>query len=405
MIRNLINVAFRNLFKQRFYSLINILGLSIGLTCFMLISLFVIDELSYDKFQSDVDRIHRMDFTGTINGNTFITSLAGPATAKVMVDEFPEVVDAVRLRGIGDRLLKKKDDITTFKEERVIFAEKSFFSFFDIPVVSGDPATALDAPNTMAISESIAEKIFGEEDPIGQTIIVGRNTSFEVRAVYEDMPSNMHFHFDALFSMEGLDEAQQQMWLSFNFNTYLKLAPDADPAALEAKFPALVEKYLGPEFEQYMGKSIEDLEAEGGMAGFTLFPMKDIHLYSDKLGDLEANGSIQYVYIFSAIALFILILACINFMNLSTARSANRAKEVGVRKVMGAYKSHLIYQFLTEAFMITLISIIIAFAASYLLLPGFNELANKEIAVSSLFSPVFYTVMLGNSCCRWIPGR
>ncbi len=396
MIRNLLNVALRNLVKQRFYSLINILGLSIGLTCFMLISLFVIDELSYDQFHSKRNQIYRMDFNGTINGNNFVTALASPITAEVMLQDFPEVEDAVRMRGIGDRLLKRKDDITNYKEQRVIFADKNFFEFFEIPVLAGEKTTALERPNTMAISKSISDKIFGDEDPIGQTLIIDNDDSYEVTLVFEDMPSNMHFHYDVLFSMEGLEEAQQKIWLSFNFNTYLRLTQGTDPLVLESKFPELiVDKYLGPEFERFMGKSMDELGEEGAVAGFTLFPLKDIHLHSDKLGELEANGSIQYVYIFSAIALFILILACINFMNLSTARSANRAKEVGVRKVMGAYKGHLITQFLTEAFMITLVSILIAFALSYILLLLFNELADKSISSTSLFSPIFYSIMLG----------
>ena len=395
MVRNYISVAVRNLTKHKFYSLINILGLSIGLTCFLFISLFVIDELSYDDFQHDVDQVYRMDFEGAINGNVFVTALASAPTAATMLADFPEVEDATRMRQTGDWLVKRKQKDITFKEERVVYADKNFFEFFDIRLVKGDPSTALDRPNTLVMNRTTAQKIFGHDEPIGEVVVLDNKTDYEVTGIYEDMPSNMHFHYDMMLSMEGREEAKSKVWLSFNFNTYLKLARGASPDTLEAKFPALIEKYIGPEVEQFMGQSLEDFAASGNKAGFFLVPMKDIHLYADKLGELEQNGDITYVYIFSAIALFILILACINFMNLSTARSANRSKEVGVRKVLGAYKQHLIFQFLSEAFLITLVSIMIAYAATFLLLPDFNSLAEKSIDIRSLFSPLFLGIGAG----------
>lgn len=395
MIKNYLLVSIRNLTKHKFYSLINILGLSIGLTCFILISLFVIDELSYDSFQTDADRIHRMDFAGSVNGKEFITTLAGAPTAAAMINDFPEVEDAFRFRGMGDRLIKRKDKNINVKEKKLSWSDKNFFSFWDIELLYGDPITCLERPGTVVISESKAKAFFGEEDPMGQTLVIDDSDDLEITGVYKDMPENMHFHYDILLSMEGREESKQKIWMSFNFNTYLKLAPTANPDSLEAKFPSLVEKYIGPEIEQFLGQSMEEFANAGNYGGFTLFPMRDIHLRSDKMGELEPNGSIQYVYIFSAIALFILILACINFMNLSTARSANRAKEVGVRKVMGAYKQHLVYQFLSEAFLITLISILIAVMISNIALPYFNEIANKSIEISGLFSTSFVAILFG----------
>lgn len=395
MLRNYLSVTIRALKKHRFYTFINVFGLSVGLTCFLMISLLVIDELSFDAFQEDIEHVYRMDFSGTINGNSFITCLAGPATAEAMIRDFPEVTDALRLRSIGDRLIKRKDEVETFKEGKVVYAEKNFFQFFDIPLIIGNPETALEKPRSIAISESAAKKIFNDEDPIGQLVTIDNGDSHEITAVFKDMPTNMHFHYDFLFSMEGLEEAQQGIWLSFNFNTYLKLTPETEASIFEAKFPTLIEKYLGPEIQQFLGQSITEFYESGNTAGFELFPMKDIHLYSDKLGELEQNGSIRYVYIFGAIAMFILILACINFMNLSTARSANRAKEVGVRKVLGAYRQHLIQQFMSEAFTITFISILLAFGLTYALLPSFNTLSDKAIQTSTLFSPFFYAIMFG----------
>ncbi|MEP5612037.1 MAG: ABC transporter permease [Cyclobacteriaceae bacterium] len=394
MLKNYINIAFRNLIKHKFYSLINILGLSIGLTCFLMITLFVTDELSFDEFHADADRIHRMDFTGNINGSEFITALASVPAAETMVREFPEVEDATRLRTRGNYLVKKKDGEDSYNEDASTFADKNFFDFFDFEVLSGNKSTCLERPNTIAISSSLATKIFGKEDPVGSTLVLDNDEDYEITAVFEDMPANSHFRFNMLMAMEGLEEAKQTFWMSFNFNTYLKLQEGFDPKELEAKFPALIEKYIGPEIEQYMGASLEEFAAAGNVAGFFLFPLTDIHLKSSKLGDIGPGGSMQYVYIFTAIALFILILACINFMNLSTARSAGRAKEVGVRKVMGAYRTQLVNQFLSEAFLITLISIVIAYSLSFLILPFFNDLAEKSINSSNLFTLSFIGIMV-----------
>lgn len=395
MLKNYFNVAIRNLFKHKFYSLINILGLSIGLTCFLMISLYVVDELSYDNFHSDADRIYRMDFSGNINGSEFITALASAPAGPTMPSEFPEVEDATRIRGTGNWTIKKKDGENAYNEEEVAFVDQNFFQFWDFNLLKGEPETCLERPNTLVINQSTAAKIFGEEDPIGQIVVLDNDDDWEVTGVYEDMPSNSHFDYNFMLSMASREEAQSKFWMSFNFNTYLKLQEGFDPALLEAKFPDLIQKYIGPEIEQFMGASMEEFYEAGNAAGFYLFPLRDIHLKSDKLGELSANGDFKYVLIFTAIALFILILACINFMNLSTARSAGRAKEVGVRKVLGAYKSQLRKQFLTEAFLITFISIVLAYSLSFLLLGQFNTLADKEMTFDTLLSFKFILIMLG----------
>ena len=395
MLKNYFNVAFRNLLKHKFYSLINILGLSIGLTCFLLISLYVIDELSYDKFHSDAEHIYRMDFSGTINGSEFVTALASAPSGPTMPNEFPEVEEAIRFRGSGNWTIRRKEETNAYNQEDVVFVDKNFFTFWDFNLIKGDPITCLERPNTLVIDQSTAKKIFGEDDPLGQIVVLDNDEDWEITGVYEDMPSNSHFNFEVLLSMESREEAKQKFWMSFNFNTYLKLKEGTNPDELEAKFPDLIEKYIGPEIEQFMGASMEEFAAAGNSAGFYLFPLTDIHLESDKLGELSANGDIKYVLIFTAIALFILILACINFMNLSTARSAGRAKEVGVRKVMGAHKSQLRKQFLTEAFLITFISIVIAYCLSFLLLGQFNLLADKVMKFDNLLSPQFILIMIG----------
>lgn len=392
MIRNYLAVAFRNLKKQKFYSLINILGLSLGLTCVTMISLYVIDELSYDSFQSDVDQIYRMDFDGNINGNNFNTALASPPAAKTMIADFPQVEDATRLRGTGTYIIRPENSDESFKEKEVIYADKNFFSFFDIDLLKGNPETCLEDPKSVVISEDLSRKLFGDVDPIMKKLTLDNDKEVVVTAVYENMPDNMHFHYDMMLPLHSKEEARRNIWMSFNFNTYIKLQEGTDPAQIESQFPALIEKYIGPEVEKFMGQSFEEFQKSGNSTTFSLFPMNKIHLYSDKLGELETNGSIQYVLIFTAVAIFILILACINFMNLATARSAGRAKEVGIRKTMGAYRSNLIKQFLTEAFLITTISILLAIGISYLIMPYFNELAGKNLSPGTLFDPKFVWV-------------
>ncbi len=386
MIRNYLTVAFRNLVRHKFYSLINIIGLSIGLACFLFIVLFVVDEFKYDKELSKSENIYRMDFSGTINNNEFITALMSAPAAATMIADYPEVEDAFRFRGTGNWFVKRKGQELTFKEENVIHADPNFFTFWDIKLLAGDPETCLSRPKTLVMDQTTATKIFGDDDPVGQIVVLDNKTDYEVTGVYEDLPRNSHFHNNIMMTMLDREDSKSPIWMSFNFNTYLKLAAGTNPRELEDKFPALIESKLGPEVKKYMNMSLDDFVTMGNRAGMSLMPLGDIHLYSNKLGELEANGDIKYVYIFSAIGLFILILACINFMNLATARSANRAKEVGLRKVMGAFRSQLIRQFISEAMLITIISTIIALGITISMLPFFNDLSGKNLLIPELFT-------------------
>lgn len=393
MIRNYLVVAFRNLRKQKFYSAINILGLSIGLTCFLFIALFVTDEFSYDKSYPYAEQIYRMDFSGSVNGNEFITALMSAPAAATMKADYPEVEDAFRFRTTGNWFVKRKGQELTFKEESAVFADPNFFEFWGIDLIYGDPKTCLDRPKTLVLDESTAKKIFGDENPVGQMVVLDNRDDYEVTGVYKDFASNNHFHYHMMLTMLDRDEAKMTMWMSFNFNTYLKLSEGTNPASLASKFPDLIETRLGPEIKQFMNLTMDQFEAQGDYAGLYLVPLADIHLHSDKLGELEANGDIKYVYIFSAIGLFILLLACINFMNLSTARSANRAKEVGIRKVMGAIRSQLIKQFISEAMLISFISSILAVGLTALILPYFNDLAGKELSIGQILSGRFLGII------------
>lgn len=384
MIKNYIIVAFRNLLKHKFYSFLNIFGLAIGLSCFMLISLFINDEMSYDKHFQDADRIYRVDFAATLNGSDVVSANAGAPTANAMKNDFPEVVDAIKVRRSGNWFINRKGEQETFKEEFVIMADSNFFTFFGHPLVYGDPKTALSRPNTLAIDHTTSKKIFGDINPVGETVVLDGEHTYAVGAVYEDLPSNTHFHYNVLLAMHTFEWTNNQNWLGTNFNTYIKLAKGNKIAELEAKIPEMISTYCAPLIEKFLNMNMEEFKNAGNALGFSLFPMTDIHLKSNKEDELASNGDIKYIYIFSAVAIFILILACINFMNLATARSANRAKEVGVRKAMGAFKSQLIYQFISEAMVICFVAFFLAYVISFLAIPAFNSLADKELAFANL---------------------
>lgn len=394
MIRNYFNIALRSLARYKFYSFLNILGLSVGLTCFLVISLFVMDELSYDKHIPGWENIHRVDFAATLNGTDHIAATVGAPTGLALQRDYPEVVEAVRLNGYSTWFIRKKESLETFKEEYVLSADSNYFEFFGTQLLYGDSKTALVRPNTVALSESIAKKIFGDDNPVGETVVLDNRTDYEVTAVYPNLPSNSHMRHDMLLSMSTFDWVRNGHWLSTNFNTYIKLQEGTKAPSLEAKFPDMINRYCAPLIQQFLNMNMEEFGENGNALNFSLIAMTDIHLQSNKDGEIGANGDIKYVYIFSAIGLFILLLACINFMNLSTARSSKRAKEVGIRKVMGAYRQQLIVQFLAEALMLSLISFIIAYALLLVVLPGFNQLSGKELIIEQAIRGSFLLPMV-----------
>ena len=394
MLKNYFNVAIRNLAKHKFYSFLNILGLTIGLGCFILITLYVKDELSYDTHYKNADRMYRVDFFASLNGSDVVSAETGAPMAAALRTDFPQVEDAVRVRNSGNWFVRRSDAMDTFKEEHVMMADSNFFSFFETPLIFGDAQSALKKPNTIALNLTTSRKLFGNENPVGQTLILDNDDKYEVTAVYEDFPSNSHFHHNILLSMSTFEWANNNNWLSTNFNTYVKVREGVSQQELESRFPEMIETYCAPLIEQFLGLTLQEFRDSGNGLAFSLFPISDIHLHSNKEDELEANGDIKYVYLFSAIGLFILVLACINFMNLTTARSANRAKEVGVRKVMGAFKSQLIKQFISESMLLSFISLILAFVVALLLLPGLNQIALKSFTYSALFDLQFISVMI-----------
>ncbi|HET9052827.1 MAG TPA: FtsX-like permease family protein, partial [Cyclobacteriaceae bacterium] len=329
-------------------------------------------------------------------GNHWNMTFAPAPMAAALADEIPEVEAAVHFRQRGSYLVKRETE--NIKETHVVWAGKDFFKIFTVPLLEGNPDQALTEPNTLAISERTARKFFPNENALGQTLVLDNKWNFKITAVYENMPATSHFHFDFILAMEGLSEAKQTYWLSNNFQTYMLLREGADARAVETKIAQMVDKHAVPQFAQVVGEgmTMEKFTAGGNKLAYTLQPLRDVHLKSELQGEFEPGFNITYVYMFIAVALFILIIACINFMNLSTARSANRAKEVGIRKVMGSFRSHLVRQFLSESVLLSFFSFALAVGLAYMLLPLFNDLSGRELSVP--FNSIsFYAVLLAGT--------
>lgn len=382
MLKNYIKIAWRSLIRQRTFSSINILGLALGLATCLLISLYVIDELRFDRFHDKAERIVRVVFKGTSPGGRINEAHIMPPVAQALKAEFPEVEEAVRLRYGGRPIFLIGDK--RFYEEDMAFADPSLFEIFSLPLIHGDPKTALKEPNTAVISQHMAEKYFGSTDVLGELLTIhDSNIPLEVTGVMKDIPSHSHFHFELFTSMSSFPGATSTSWMESEFFTYLVLRKGVDYKELEAKLPAVFEKYAGPQFPEAFGMTYAEFQKSGNSPGLFLQNLTDIHLHSDFAYDLSAPGDIRYVYIFGSIAVFMLLIASINFMNLSTAGASKRAKEVGVRKVLGSGRKALASQFLIESVLLVFISLFLSLALLVLALPLFNELSGKTISLQS----------------------
>ena len=388
MIKNYFKVAFRNLWKNKGFSALNIIGLASGLAVCLLIVLYVVDELSYDKYNKNADRIYRLDADIFFNGTQFTASVSPDPLAPTLVRDYPEIEQMVRLNYQGDILVKK--DNQNVKDHNAVFADSTFFKVFTVPMIQGDPNTALDEPNSIVIDETTAKKYFNSTDVVGKTLFVDNTTYCKITGVIKDIPKQSHFHFSFIRPKGRANND----WLSNNAHTYILVRPDASRQKIQSDVDVTINNYLAKDLMDQLHSSLKDLQNKGSHFIYHLMPLTDIHLHSDKSYEIEANGNAADVYIFSVIAIFILLIACVNFMNLSTARSANRAKEVGIRKVAGSLRSHLITQFLTESVLLSFFSLLVALALSALLLPLFNQLSGKEMHVSTLFSTWLFPVMI-----------
>ncbi|MBO0930841.1 ABC transporter permease [Fibrella aquatilis] len=385
MLTNYLKIAWRNLLRNKAFSAINIVGLALGMATCLLIGLFVLDELSYDRFHEKADRIVRVVLRGTLNGEQVREANVMPPVAYALQSRFPEINRTTRLRTAGKPPIAYGDKL--FRTNQLAFADSTLFRVFTLPLVKGDARTALVSPNTIVVSESMARQFFGSENPIGKVVLVfGDKVAYTVTGVIADVPAHSHFRFDAFASMTGVAEANQDNWLQSGFFTYLLLPDGYDYRQLEDKLQPIIDANMLPPLEKMMGTTSAEFKKKGGQLGLFLQPLTDIHLHSDLKPEteLEPGGDIRYVYLFGAIAVFMLLLACINFINLSTASSTKRAKEVGIRKALGSERATLIGQFLIESSLLTTLSLVLAVGLVIVLLPAFNRLSGKALSLTSI---------------------
>ena len=389
MLKNYFVTAYRNLVKNWSYSFINIIGLSVGLAASIFILLFVFHELSYDTFHKKSDRIYRAAVDGKMAKNTFIAAVTAAPMAEALLNEYPEIEKTVRVRKSGDWLVSHEDK--TFNEEGILFADSTFFQIFTYKFIHGNPATALKNPESIVLTEKIARKYFGQTDVVGKSLRIESDTTYyTVTGVIQNVPENTHMHFDMMASLNTLDISRRTFWISHNFHTYILLKEGTDPQALENKLDMLVEKYVGPDVQQALGVSLDEFIGSGSSIRYFLQPLEDIHLHSHLEYELEANSHISYVYIFSIIAIFILLMASINYTNLATAKSASRSLEVGMRKVVGGTKRSLRFLFLIESVFLTLVSLFIAIIIVELLMPQYNNLIQLNLDIN--YFEEWYTI-------------
>ena len=389
MFNNLIKHSFRSFKRQRAYIIINILGLSIGIACSLLIALFVLNEASYDKFNTKRDRIFRTVLDGKIGGQEITVSSSPAIMGPTMAKEFPEIEDFLRMNDHGPTVLEYDKQI--FTEEHLVEADSSFFNFFSIPLLKGDLKSVLNAPHRVVLSESVAKKIFGNENPVDKLLKVGTDTvRYTITGVMTDVPQNSHFQANVITSFMTNQRSKSPVWMNNSFSTYFLLKPNSSYKTVDAKYHELILKYVGPEIQKYTGISLTDFIAQGNKYRFYLQNLCDIHLDTSVQQQFKPSADPKYLKIFGSIAILIVIIAAINFMNLSTAQSSRRAKEVGIKKVAGSTRGMLTTQFLTESFILTLVALIFSIIFIKVTLPYFNNLLGAKL-VLNLFSP-WYTI-------------
>lgn len=386
MFSNYFKVAFRHLWRHKAFSAINILGLAIGLATCLIMMLFVGHELSYDRYHDKADRIVRVVFRGSFQGARINEGSVMPPVAQTLRADYPEVLDATRIRHGGAPMITYGNK--SFREEGFAYVDANFFEVFTLPWLQGDPKTALLQPNTLVISRAAAQKYFGQADPMGKVLHLKTwKQAYRITGVMDKVPANSHFHFDFFASMASVPDAKSPSWMTSNYYTYLVLPEGYDYKRLEAKLPQVVKKYMGPQVQQAFAMTLIQFRQRGNDIGLFLEPLTAIHLHSRVTNDMEPAGDIRLLYILGAIAVFMLLIACINFMNLSTAGASRRAREVGMRKVLGAARSQLVRQFLLESILMTLLALLLALVLVQLALPVFNSLAGKELALDLAAQP------------------
>ena len=384
MVKNYLLLAIKHLRKQRVFSFINILGLTVGITCCFMIFLFILNELSYDEFHKNGKNIYRVMRVGNDNGERREIPYLSPPYGPALVNDFPDAVEQ-SVRVMKDNNLISYNNIS-FNEQDMYLTDDNFFSFFDFKLISGDKATVLKDPNSIVITETTAKKYFGKEDPIGKILAFNKQQQLKVTGIAADVPVNSHLQFDMVIPLEIYRPMQREwftQWPNNGLFTYVKLNAAVDPKQLEQRFPAFMDKYLG---EYYATAGIK--------MGLTIKPLKDVYFAADAFDRSIKHGNKKMVYIFMSIAILILIIACINFINLATARATDRSKEVGLRKVLGAVRRQLVSQFMTESVLYATVACLLSIAAAKLLMPAYTNLLGYELP-SFWNNPLVYAFLVG----------
>ena len=395
MFRNFLKVAARNLLKRKGFTFINIFGLATGMAVCLLIVLFIRDELNFDNFHDKGDRVYRVVCDRKYPGRSASYAVIPQSIGEAIHREFPAVQESTRLFNfLGNGNLYVRIGNKSFEESHVLGADSNFFRVFTCPLLEGDPVNALQKPNTVVITESTAKRFFGTIGAaMGKTILTDGGNTFTVSGVCQDLPANSHLIFDMLVANSGFPN--QPNYTGFSAYTYLLLNRNTSYKELESKLPLVVEKYVAPDIERLTGQPFRQFQAAGNGYHYYLQPLKKIHLISDLEVELRPNGSLKAVYIFGVIAVVILALACINFINLSTARSVERAKEVGIRKTFGSGKEALIRQFLLESVMVSLLSLLVAIGLIAAMIPVFNNVSGKDLSLLYFLSPLLILLLIG----------
>ncbi|MCB0497161.1 MAG: ABC transporter permease [Cyclobacteriaceae bacterium] len=399
MIKNYLKTTLQNIRKHKFFSIINILGLSVGIASSIFIAIYINQELSYDHFNKNGDRIYRVVLDAKLGEQIVHASSTPNKMANALRTESPSIENATTVQGWGSTSFLYEDK--SFIEREAIVVDSSFLKVFTYPLLYGDRRTALKEPNSVVLTEELATKYFGNPaDALGKLMVVdGDSISFKVTGVAENVPDNSHLKFTALLSKRSFKRLEDDPWINNNADTYFLLKENANVEQANEQLESIMQKYISEGFKQFIGSDVNELRQAGGEFRYTSEPLYKIHLYSSYEGGLGQQGDIKYIYILLAIGAFILLIACINFMNLSTAKSANRAKEVGLRKTMGATRGQLIGQFLTESMVFSIISALLALLFIYILMPYYNILTGKFLDMNSVFQPnillmMFITVVL-----------
>jgi putative ABC transport system permease protein len=385
MIRNLFKVALRNMWKTRLFTLINILGLATGMVCFFLIMINVRDEFSYDKFEKNGDRLYRVALERIYPENRIFYAIIPPSIGPAIAADIPEVEEMTRVFKLPNPVVFKFGD-KIFEESRVLFVEPGFFGMFSIPLLQGSPESVFSTRNSLVLTRDTARRYFGAENPVGKQVVTPQGP-FLVSGVCENLPGNSHLAFDLLAPVALLGQDERPNYVSFAVHTYVLLRRGTSPRAVEARLPALVEKYAAGQIQEHTGQSFKDYTAAGNGYHYFLQPVRSIHLHSNLESEIKPNSNAGYVNILIAVAVFLILIAAINFMNLSTARSTARAREVGIRKIAGTTRGALVRQFLFESLLVSFISAGGAAGLATLLLPTFNNLTRKHLVINYVAQP------------------